>query len=330
MHIDAFIAAHHRTWDRLAALASTARRGPKHLAPGELDELVRLYQEVSGHLARARAAYDDPGLHARLNRVVADANAAIYGSRARTGASLQRFFGDAFPAAVWASRRFLLVATAALFVPALAVGAWLQASDEALDAALPPDRQATVLESEFVDYYSSAPAEQFSTLVLTNNIRVSLVAFALGCVACLPGIAILAFNGINVGQIGALFVDAGEPATFFGHIAPHGFLELTAIVISGAAGLRVGWAMLVPGDRRRADAVADEGRRAVVLVLGCVPVFVVAGLIEGFVTPSPLPLALRAFVGFAAWLAFMAWVLGRGRQVDEVGDYSRPTALASR
>src|SRR5688572_19910722 len=116
MHIDRFIAAHEADWDRLAALSATARRGAKRLQPGELDELVRLYQEVSGHLARARSAYTDAGLHARLTRVVAEANAAIYGGRARTGASLQRFVTEAFPAAMWASRRFLLVSAACLFL----------------------------------------------------------------------------------------------------------------------------------------------------------------------------------------------------------------------
>ncbi len=317
-HIDVFIAAHQAAWLRLAGLSAKARRGTRRLDPGELDELVFLYQQVSGHLARARAAYDDAGLHARLNRVVAEANAAIYGGRARTGASLRRFFDETFPAAMWATRRYLLVAAACLLVPGIVVGAWVQASPDALDAAVDPARQATLLESEFVDYDSQAPAEQFSTLVLTNNIRVSLVAFALGCLLCLPGIAILAYNGLNVGVMGGLFVDAGESGTFFGHIAPHGFLELTAIVITAAAGLRVGWAVLAPGDRGRGDALADEGRRAVVLVLGCVPVFVAAGLLGGFVTPSSLPLALRAFVGFVAWVAFLAWTLGRGRQLEEL------------
>lgn len=316
MHIDRFIASHQADWDRLAALAAAARRGPKRLGTGELDELVRLYQRVSGHLARARSAYDDAGLHARLTRVVAEANAAIYGSRARGGASLQRLFASTFPSVLWESRRFLLVATACLFGPAIAVGWWLQGSPAALDAAIDPAQQSAILESEFVDYYSQAPAEQFSTLVLTNNIRVSLVAFALGCALCLPGMLILAFNGFNVGTIGALFVDAGDPGTFFGHIAPHGFLELTAIVVSAAGGLRVGWSIIAPGDRRRGDALAAEGRAAVVLVLGCVPVFVVAGLIEGFVTPAPLPLGLRALVGFVAWVVFLAVTLGRGRALE--------------
>jgi uncharacterized membrane protein SpoIIM required for sporulation len=294
-------------------LAATARRGARRLDRGELEELVLLYQRVSGHLARARAAYDDAGLDARLTRVVADANAAIYGGRARSRSSLRRFAGNAFPAAMWASRRFLLVAAACLLVPAVAVGWWLQGSEQALDAAIDPAQQAALLESEFVDYYSQAPAEQFSTLVLANNIRVSLVAFALGCLLCAPGVAILAFNGFNVGAVGGLFVDAGDPGTFFGHIAPHGFLELTAIIVTAAAGLRVGWSIVAPGDRRRADALAEEGRAAIVLVLGCVPVFVVAGLVEGFVTPAPLPLWFRAVVGFVAWLAFLGFSLGRGR-----------------
>jgi len=317
MHIDRFIAAHQAEWDRLAALTAVARRGPQRLAPGELDELVALYQQASGHLARARTAYSDAGLHSRLTRLVADANAALYAGRPRTRTSLRRFAGETFPLALWRSRRFLAVAAACLLVPAVALGAWVQASPEALDAAVDPDRQAALLESEFVDYYSSAPAEQFSLLVLTNNIRVSLVAFALGALLALPGALILAYNGVNVGIVGGLFVDAGETSTFFGHIAPHGFLELTAIAITAAAGLRVGWAIVAPGDRRRGDALAEEGRQAVVLVLGCLPVFVVAGILEGFVTPAPVPLALRAAVGFAAWVAFLGWTLGRGRALDD-------------
>lgn len=319
MHIDRFIAAHEAEWDRLAALTATARKGPRRLAPGELDELVALYQHASGHLARARTAYADPGLHGRLTRLVADANATLYAGRPRTRTTLRRFAGETFPLALWRSRRFLAVAAACLLVPAIVLGAWLQGSPEALDAAIAPDRQAALLESEFVDYYSSAPAEQFSLLVLANNVRVSLVAFALGALLALPGALILAYNGFHVGAVGGLFVDAGEASTFFGHIAPHGFLELTAIVITAAAGLRVGWAIVAPGDRRRGDALAEEGRQAVVLVLGCLPVFVVAGIIEGFVTPAPLPLALRALVGFVAWVAFLGWALGRGRELDVAG-----------
>ena len=331
MHIDRFIDAHQAEWARLATLSMTARRGPRKLDPGELDELVTLYQRVSGHLARARTAYGDPALHARLTHVVAEANAAIYGSRPRARASLRRFAAETFPLALWETRRYLVVAAAWLFVPAVVVGWWLQGSEQALDAAVSPADRAALLESAFVDYYSQAPAEQFSTLVLTNNIRVSLVAFALGTLLCLPGLAILAYNGFNVGVVGAVFVDAGEPGTFFGHIAPHGFLELTAIVITAAAGLRVGWAMVAPGDRRRGDAIAAEGRAAVVLVLGCIPVFVLAGIIEGFVTPAPVPLGLRAFVGFVAWVAFLAATLGRGRVLAAADDdQSRPVALASR
>jgi uncharacterized membrane protein SpoIIM required for sporulation len=311
--VDRFIARNERDWYRLEQLSATARRSPKRLAPDELDELVALYQRASGHLAHARAAFDDPGLLARLNRVVGDANATLYGRGGRSRSSLRRFLTRSFPAAVWVSRRFALAAAACLFVPAIAMGAWLANSDEALDVAIPRDQQENLVASEFEDYYSSAPASQFSTAVLVNNIQVSIMAFALGVLGCLPTAALLVYNGLHVGILGGLFVAEGRAGTFFGLILPHGLLELSAVVLTAAAGLRIGWALLVPGDRRRGDALAEEGRRSVVVVLGCTIAFVCAGIIEGFVTPSSLPIIARDAIGVVVEVAFLAWVLGLGR-----------------
>lgn len=319
LDIDRFIARHQPTWSRLEELTIAARQGPKKLEPGAVDDLVRHYQLVSSHLAHARAAYDDPGLLARLNRIVAEAGAAVYGRRPRTGSAFARFFVASFPAALWSSMRFVVVSAALLLVPAVVVGAWVAADPVALDLAIDPAVQDAYLQSEFEDYYSSAPAATFSSYVTVNNIRVSAVAFALGAAACLPGAVILVMNGVNVGVAGGLFVANGQGGKFFGLILPHGLLELTAIVIAGAAGLRVGWALLAPGDRTRGDALAAEGRRSVVLVLGCVLAFVVAGLIEGFVTPAPVPTALRVAVGAAVWLLFVVWVVGQGRRAVAEG-----------
>jgi uncharacterized membrane protein SpoIIM required for sporulation len=166
--------------------------------------------------------------------------------------------------------------------------------------------------TEFEDYYSSAPAAQFSTLVMFNNIRVSFVAFALG-VLLLPAVYVLYLNGENLGVQGGLFVYEGEAGHFFGLILPHGLLELTAIFIAAGAGLQMGWALVAPGDRTRGTALAEEGRRSVGLVLGTLLAFVVAGLIEGFVTPAPVPTLVRVAVGVAVEAAFLLWLLGRGR-----------------
>jgi uncharacterized membrane protein SpoIIM required for sporulation len=320
MDIDRFIAANQPAWDRLAALSARATgRKVRRLDRHEVDELVGLYQQVSGDLATARTAYAEPGLVVRLTHVVAHANAAIYGRRAGARSTVLRFLLASFPAAVWVSRRAILASAAFLLVPAIAVGAWLAVSDAALDVAIDEETQQALVASEFEDYYSSAPAGQFASLVTFNNIRVSLVAFALGALL-LPAAALLAFNGLNVGMAGGLFVSEGQAGRFFGLILPHGLLELTAVIIAGGAGLQMGWALLAPGDRPRSVALAEEGRRSVVLVLGTVVAFVVAGLIEGFVTPADgLPTAVRVAVGALVWVGFLLWTVGRGRLAADDG-----------
>ena len=318
LDIDRFIDRHSEAWDRLAALTEAARRGPRRMAPGEVEELVRRYQQVSGHLAYARTAYADSGLLARLNRVVAAANAVIYGRRARAGSSVTRFFSVTFPGTFWVCRRAIAAAAACLLVPAIAVGIWVANSDAARDVQLSDSEREAYVATQFEDYYSQAPAQDFASQVTINNIQVSVMAFAGGALAVLPGAALLALNGMYVGIAAGVFADAGELGKFFGLITPHGLPELSAIIISAGAGLRVGGAMLVPGDRRRGDALAEEGRRAIVLLLGCALLFVVAGFIEGFVTPSSLPTAVRVGVGVVVEVALLVYVVGLGRSAAEL------------
>jgi uncharacterized membrane protein SpoIIM required for sporulation len=317
--IDRFIARNARTWDRLDELSSRAGRGLRRLTPGEVDELVETYQRVSSHLSHARVAYADPALTSRLTRLVSQANGVIYASRSRTMRAVADFFAWRFPAAVWQSGRFVAVSAALLLVPALAVGAWIATSDEALEASAPDAVREAYLEEDFEDYYSSEPATQFATEVTVNNIQVAITAFATGVLLCLPAALLLAFNGANVGFAGGLFADAGELGRFFGLILPHGLLELTAVVVAGAAGLRLGWAVIAPGDRTRGQAVGAEARQSGVIALGLVLAFAVAGLIEGFVTGRGVPTGLRVGVGVAAELAFVSWVVVQGRAASARG-----------
>src|SRR5438874_2760752 len=137
MDLDRFIVRNAGAWRRLEELTSRARRsGQRALAPGEVDELVALYQRTAAQLSHARSYYDDPGLTARLTTLVAAANAAIYGSQPVSIRSLGRFFTETFPAAVYVSRRFIAAAAVLMFVPALAMGIWLGTSNEALNVAV--------------------------------------------------------------------------------------------------------------------------------------------------------------------------------------------------
>lgn len=313
MDIDRFIARNAPTWERLDALCTRAGRRLGRLDPVEIDELVDAYQRVSSHLSHARAAYRDPALTARLTRLVSRANGIIYASRGRTLRAVADFFAWRFPAVVWQSGRFVAASALLLLAPALAIGTWLATSDEALDASAPEAVRAAYLEEDFEDYYSSEPATQFAAEVTVNNIQVAVVAFATGVLLCLPAALILVLNGANLGFAGGLFAEAGELGRFFGLILPHGLLELTAVVVAGGAGLRLGWAVVAPGDRSRGQALGEEARRSGVMALGLVVAFTVAGLIEGFVTGRGVPVGLRVGIGVAAEAAFLAWVVVQGR-----------------
>src|SRR4030095_4087141 len=191
-----------------------------------------------------------------LTRLVGQANGVIYSSRTRTSRAIADFFAWRFPAAVWQSGRVVAVSAALLLIPAFAMGIWLGTSAEAREASAPDAVREAYLNEDFEDYYSSEPASQFATEVTVNNILVAVTAFAGGILLCLPTGWAMVNNGANLGFAAGLFADAGELPKFFGLILPHGLLELTAIVIAGAAGPPLGCAARAAG----ADRHRDGGR----------------------------------------------------------------------
>jgi len=319
VNVDRFITTHQASWARLDELTSAARGRGQRLAPDQVDELVQLYQRASSHLSHARTERADPALVARLTTLVASASGALYGTRGRSLSGMARFFTTSFPAAVFHARRFVVVAAALLFVPAIVLGVWLANSDEALQASAPDAVREAYVQQDFEEYYSSAPAGEFATSVTVNNVQVAFLAFSAGILACVVTAYLLVSNGLNLGFAAGLFAANGQQAKFYGLILPHGLLELSAITVAGAAGLAVGWTIVAPGDRARTAALAEQGRRSAVIALGLVIAFVVAGTIEGFVTPSGLPTAARIGIGVAVFSAFWAYVLVLGRRAAAGG-----------
>ncbi len=313
LDIDRFLTEHEPEWRRLDELVTRASRAPGGMPAGEVDELVRLYQRVSTHLSHARTYLRDPALVARLTGLTGRAASVVYGTRPRTVRAARRFLADTFPAAVWYCRWFVVASAVLLFLPAAAVAVWIATSPAALEVLGPEAVREAYVARDFADYYTSRPSAEFASAVTTNNIQVGILAFAAGVVACVPTALVLASNGANLGVAAGLFVDAGRQPLFWGLLLPHGLLELSAVVVAGAAGLRLGWTLVDPGDRPRAEALVAEGRRAVVVVVGLAGVFAVAGLIEGFVTGSGLPTWSRVGIGVAAEGAFVAYVVGCGR-----------------
>lgn len=330
MDIDGYIVTHQATWDRLDQLTSRARRSIRAIEPNELDELIVLYERTSSHLAHARTAFDDRALVNRLSRTVGSARGVIYRRRNNPLRSASEFFTLAFPGAIYHARRTVAVAAVFLFLPAILFGWWLSNNDAARDARIDPEVQSLIARSEFASYYSSTAAQEFQTKVTVNNITVGAMAFASGILLGIPTIYLLVSNGLHVGEVGALMHAAGKGSIFWGLILPHGLLELTAIVLAAAAGLRLGWAVISPGDRTRAAALTEEGLRSMVMVLGVSLMFVVAGFIEAWVTPSNLPTAARIAIGAAVEIAFLTYCFGIGRQAALEGVTGAPGDLRRR
>ena len=332
MDIDAFVAAHQVGWARLEDLTTRARK-VRSTSPDELDELVALYQRAGAQLATARVAYaDDAPLLSRLTLLVADAHGVLYGQRAT---EVRRTIREAatlrFPAAVYRIRWFVLAAALLTFVPWAVFQIWLAVSPKAFDVSAPAAVRDQYINHDFAAYYSSQPAQNFATQVFFNNVRVAFLAFAAGVLVCVVSAALLAYNGASVGIAGGLFTSVGAGGKFWGLILPHGMLELSAVVVAGAAGLRIGWTIIDPGDRTRFAALTEESRRAGVILMGLVVAFLLAATVEGFVTGRPWPTALRIAIGVFAFLLFWGHTLVYGKRAAAiVEDHSRPEAFSAR
>jgi uncharacterized membrane protein SpoIIM required for sporulation len=328
--IDTFVAAHQASWERLDALTTRARtiRGLRGLDADETDELVLLYQRCGTHLATARVRYaGDRMLVDRLTLLVGEAHAVIHGQRrGDTRRTVAAFATRTFPAAVWSLRPFIVVAALCTFVPWAIFQVWLSVSPRAFDLIAPDAVKQAYIERDFAEYYSSQPAQNFATQVFLNNVRVAFLAFAAGILLCVGTMAILAVNGANGGIAGGMFAHVGQAGVFWGLILPHGLLELSAVVVAGAAGMRIGWTVIDPGDRLRREALASEARRAGNVLIGLVAAFLLAAAVEGFVTGRPWPTMVRVGIGVAVFLGFWgltiayAWRTRGDEGFDAVAD----------
>jgi uncharacterized membrane protein SpoIIM required for sporulation len=316
--IDAFVAAHAPTWRRLEELVTRASR-PRRCSGDELDELVDLYQRTATHLSVIRTSSPDPMLVDRLSSLTVRARSVVAGGRVRGWSEVARFFTTTFPAAVYRSRWWVIGATVFTLIVAISLGAWVATHPDVQRALGSPEEIRQLVEHDFADYYSSAPAASFGTKVFVNNAWVAALAFAVGILLAVPTVFVLFQNAVNVGLIGGVMAAHDKLGLFFGLILPHGLLELTAIFVAAGVGMRIGWTVIDPGQRRRADALAEEGRAAVAVVFGLVVVFAIAGFTEAFVTPSGLPTWARIGWGVAIETAFIGYVTVLGRRATRQG-----------
>ncbi len=174
-----------------------------------------------------------------------------------------------------------------------------------------------IVDSEFASYYSENQAQNFALEVWTHNAYLTGQCLAAG-ILILPVFYLLAQNLFNLGLIGGVMIGNGRADLFFGLIAPHGLLELTTLYVASGVGLRIGWAWIAPGPgRTRGRALAETARAGMLVALGLVGALAVSGLLEAFVTPSPLPTVARIAIGVVAWLGFLTYVIVLGNRAKE-------------
>ena len=292
--------------------------GRRHLSGAETDELVALYRTCARHLSRVRSAAPDPQLIAELSSRVATARGRLTGTREVRSHSVRRFVLQSVPAALYRIRWWTCGVMVAEIALALVVGVWTLRSPEAMAALGSPEKLDTYAHEAFESYYSTYSAPDFAAVVWTNNARLAAICVAGGITGFVP-LVMLYKNAVNVGQSGAIMADHDMLGVFFSLISPHGLLELTCIFIAGAAGLKLFWTMLVPGSRRRAAALAAEGRALITVAVGLTVALAIAGLIEAFVTPAPIAWPVKITIGAGALALLWAYTLILGRSAVAVG-----------
>jgi len=281
-------------WQRLEQLLDqSARKGFRSLGRGELRELGLLYRQIAADLAALR---EDPGsVHfARyLNQLLARAHNIIYSTRKTSTSNVVEFFRTTYPNIFRKNWNYVLVATVVFFVSAL-IGAGLTWQDPEFKlSVLGPHMVETIEKREMWTHSIVGIKPLASSGIMTNNLSVGFATFALGITGGLGTLYEIALNGVLMGVIGMACHLSGMSLKLWEFVAPHGVLELPAIFIAGGAGLRVAVGLLFPGFLPRRESLVRAGSEGVQLLLGSIPILVIAGVIEAFVSPTGLARPLK-------------------------------------
>jgi uncharacterized membrane protein SpoIIM required for sporulation len=321
MNLDVWLGGRRPAWQRMEAIVDQlSRRGPRRTPAQDIRELTELYQSVCADLSRLRALNADPAIITPLNRLVTRAHAQIYRGGPRRSWRLSTFFLTQYPRLFRQTWKFTVASLLLSAISALMAYSTVQSSPEVVadilggaDGELYGPKSVADIRERFG--HEGNPL--LSSLVITNNIRVALGAFALGITFAIGTVYVMIVNGAMLGGIAGAFAKSGIERQFWMVVLPHGALELSAVVIAGGAGLLVGYALWCPGRRTRRRALREEVVRAVQLAVGLIPAFAVAGLFEGLVTPSDaIPELLKVILGVAVAVVFWLYLLLAGRQVE--------------
>lgn len=317
MDLDAYSAAHSAEWERLAELGR--RRG---FSGAEADELIDHYQAGATHLSAIKTTAGQAPQGDRLSLWLSRARLRFTGASANVLSRIPSFFAHQLPAALFRVRWLSLAVTAACLLIAVFYYLWAAGNPAALATLGSPAMLEQYAKEDFVNYYSDNPGTSFTGFVWTNNAWIAAQCIAFGITGVWPAYVLFS-NSRSIGEVAAVMAEYDRLDVFFQYISPHGQLELYAIFLAGALGLRIFWSWIAPGPRSRAQALAQDGRAFFTGVVGLILILLLSGVIEGFVTRQDWPWPVKTGIGTAALAVVLVyqWVVGRrAARAGQTGD----------
>ena len=298
-------------WTRLEQLLDqSAKRGIASLRRSEMQELGLLYRQIAADLAALREDRGSVHFARYLNQLLARAHNIIYSAQKTSPSAIYRFFAVTYPRVFRRHWHYVQIALL-IFVVSAAVGAGLTYQDPDFKLSIiGPQMVQTIEKREMWTHSIVGIKPQASSEIMTNNIGVGFVTFAMGITAGLGTIYMMLFNGLLIGVIGMACHQSGMSLQLWSFVAPHGVLELPAIFLAGGAGFRIAAGLLFPGYLPRRESLARAGTDAVKLLLGTIPLLIIAGTIEAFVSPTGLATGLKFAMAAALFLLLLAYLFG--------------------
>jgi uncharacterized membrane protein SpoIIM required for sporulation len=325
--LDEFIQERAPVWVELERLVDEAKNKPSRLGADGVRRLGTTYRAVAADLAIARRQFPGDPLLGRLERLVSRARTAVYHTARRSG-TLREFVTHGYWRRVRERIGLVLIALVCLFGPALLGGYWAWRDPGAASGVVPAEFQyVSEPRTRGQDWGVSVEQQAaFSSEIFTNNIRVAILSFAGGVLLGIGALFMLVTNGLILGATFGLAVGVGNGPPLFQQVLAHGVLELSCIAVAGAAGIRIGWAIIDPGTRTRGVALREEARAGAEMLLGTAAWLVVAGLVEGFVTPSGQSLGTVLAIGLGLGVAFWGGIIWLGRDAGGADQWTRDRA----
>jgi uncharacterized membrane protein SpoIIM required for sporulation len=308
MNIKQFVKQHREEWKQLEQLITSLHKKRHSMTGVEIDQFHRLYQKTAQHLSYSQTYFPSEDVTPYLNGVVAKAHNLLYKDQISSMKQLQHFFSTKFIGLFLEQWKFVVIAMILFTVGAF--GSYFAIINDSLHlySILPADIAQGVNPKQLGASDGAVDSPFMSATIMTNNIQVAFLAFAGGVTFGLLTVYILIYNGIIVGALAALFWQHGMAYDFWAYIVPHGMIELTAIFIAGGAGLLMGYKLFVPGPYSRGFQLKQQAKRSVQLCLGTLPLFVIAGVIEGYITPAAISLEAKYLVAFITVIGLIAYI----------------------